>query len=210
FCYYSPLIPNSLIIPFSFYEIEIGFWVVPIIFVLFLAVANAVNLTDGLDGLAGSVSSVCILTFGILIFIYSNYLYNLGYGAVQIEELKSLTTICFAFVGCLLAFLIFNSNKAKIFMGDVGSLAIGGFINSIAVFSGLYLYLPFICIIFVITTISVILQVLYFKKTKKRLFLMAPLHHHFEKKGINEAKIVVCYSIISIIACILCIYFSIK
>lgn len=210
FCYYSPLVPNSIIVPFSFYEIDIGIWIIPIVFVLFLAVTNAVNLTDGLDGLAGSVSTVCISAFAVILMIFSNELYNLGASEIQVTELNSLITISFAFVGALLAFLIFNSYKAKIFMGDVGSLAIGGFINSIAVFSGLYLYLPFICLMFVITTLSVILQVVYYKKTKKRILLMAPLHHHYEKKGVNEAKIVVCYTIISIIASIICIYFSIK
>ncbi|MBQ8749166.1 MAG: phospho-N-acetylmuramoyl-pentapeptide-transferase [Clostridia bacterium] len=209
FCYNSPLVPNAIIVPFSFYEIEIGAWIIPIVFFLYLAVSNAVNLTDGLDGLASSVSAIAILSFGILIFLYSSWLYNYGAGSVIIGELNSLVLISFAFVGCLLAFLMFNTNKAKIFMGDVGSLAIGGFINSVAVFSGLYLYLPFICLMFVITTISVILQVFYYKKTKKRLFLMAPLHHHFEKKGVTENKIVVCYSIISILISVVCIYFTI-
>ena len=210
FCYYSPLVPNSIIVPFSFYEIDIGWWIIPIVFFLYLAVTNAVNLTDGLDGLAGSVSMVCIGAFAVIMIMYSDFVYNLGASAVEVGELNSLITLSFAFVGALMAFLIFNSYKAKIFMGDVGSLAIGGFINSIAVFSGLYLYLPFICLMFVITTVSVILQVAYYKKTKKRILLMAPLHHHFEKKGFNEAKIVVCYTIISIIASVICIYFTIK
>lgn len=210
FCYYSPLVPNSIIVPFSFCEIDVGVWIIPIVFILYLAVTNAVNLTDGLDGLAGSVSMVCISAFAVIMIIFSNVIYNLGASEIQVSELNSLITISFAFVGALLAFLIFNSYKAKIFMGDVGSLAIGGFINSVAVFSGLYLYLPFICLMFVVTTLSVILQVVYYKKTKKRILLMAPLHHHYEKKGVNEAKIVVCYTIISIIASVICIYFSIK
>lgn len=209
FCYYSPLVPSSIIVPFSFYEIDIGWWIIPIVFFLYLAVTNAVNLTDGLDGLAGSVSAVNIATFAVILIMYANHIYNVGAGELQVEELNSLITISFIFVGALLAFLIFNSNKAKIFMGDVGSLAIGGFITSIAVFSGLYLYLPFICLIFVITTLSVIVQVVYYKKTQKRIFLMAPIHHHFEKKGVNEAKIVACYSIISIIIGLACIYLTI-
>lgn len=209
FCYYSPLVPKAIIVPFSFYEIEIGFWIIPIVFFLCLAVTNAVNLTDGLDGLAGSVSAVAIAGFAVLIYIFSNHQYYLGVGDAQIQQLNSLLIISFAFVGGLLAFLLFNANKAKVFMGDAGSLAIGGFITAISVFSGLYLYLPLICFMFVITTLSVILQVLYFKKTKKRIFLMAPLHHHFEKKGVNEAKIVAWYAIISIIITTICIYFSI-
>lgn len=209
YCYYSPLIPNSLIMPFSFYEIEIGFWIIPIVFLLFIAVTNAVNLTDGLDGLAGSVGIVCIVCFGILFYLYSNILNINGAGIIQIEELNNLITISFAFVGGLLAFLIFNSHKAKVFMGDVGSLAMGAFINCLAVFSGLYLYLPFICLMFLITTVSVILQVLYYKTTKKRLFLMAPLHHHYEKKGVNESKIVSSYTIFSILISIVVIYLSI-
>ena len=110
-------------------------------------------------------------------------------------ELQNLQVVSYAVIGSLFAFLIFNGYPACIFMGDTGSLALGGFLSSIAVFSGLELYVLILGLPFVLTSLSDIIQVLYYKKTKKRIFLMAPLHHHFEKKGFNENKIVIVYTI---------------
>src|SRR5690606_20247096 len=109
----------------------------------------------------------------------------------------------------VLAFLCFNSHPAKIFMGDTGSLALGGFIASATILTKMYLYFPFFGIMFVITTISVTLQVLYYKATKKRIFLMAPLHHHFEKKGSNETKIVAIYIIVTMLTIIATLAFMV-
>jgi phospho-N-acetylmuramoyl-pentapeptide-transferase len=103
-------------------------------------------------------------------------------------------------IGSLLAFLIFNTNKAKIFMGDTGSLALGGIISSVSIFSLNSFFIPIIGIMFVVSSISVIVQVAHFKRTKKRIFLMAPIHHHFQLKGYSETKIAFCYSVITIIA----------
>ena len=179
-------------------ELDIGWWIIPFTIFVFLAMTNSTNLTDGLDGLAGWTSFVMILGFVAIIGI-STFNINLNGGAGNvIQEYNNLMLVGAAVLGGLLAFLIFNSYPAKIFMGDTGSLALGGVITCLGVFSGWTLLLPFICFVFVLSVISVILQVLHYKRTKKRIFLMAPLHHHFEKKGVNETKIVAIYIIITI------------
>ena len=198
-CYFNPLVTKSLVLPFGLGEIYVGAWIIPIIIFIFLAVTNAVNLTDGLDGLAGSVSAVYLCAFGVLLSAVTLDLYNNGASNELIEEYGNLMVVIGAMIGGLLAFLLYNSHPAKVFMGDVGSLALGALIASLACFTGLIFYIPFLGLMFVISTVSVIMQVLYYKKTKKRIFLMAPLHHHFEKKGVNESKIVSIYIIITII-----------
>lgn len=198
-CYFSPLIENKIILPFTLYEIDLGFWVVPLVFFLFLACTNAVNLTDGLDGLAGGVSFVYLIVFGVVISIVTNFLYYSGSPVNIIHSQQNLLVLISIFSASILAFLIFNSNKASVFMGDVGSLSIGAFIACIAAFTNLSLFVIIAGMIYVVSTISVIIQVLYYKRTKKRVFLMAPLHHHFEKKGVNESKIVSIYVIVSIL-----------
>ena len=198
-CYFNPLVTKSLVLPFGLGEIYVGAWIIPIIIFIFLAVTNAVNLTDGLDGLAGSVSAVYLCAFGVLLSAVTLDLYNNGASNELIEEYGNLMVVIGAMIGGLLAFLLYNSHPAKVFMGDVGSLALGALIASLACLTGLIFYIPFLGLMFVISTVSVIMQVLYYKKTKKRIFLMAPLHHHFEKKGVNESKIVSIYIIITII-----------
>ena len=120
--------------------------------------------------------------------------------------MENLALLCFGMCGGLLGFLAFNCYPAKIFMGDTGSLALGGFIATTALFSGLELLLPIMGVMFVLSALSDIIQVLHFKRTGKRVFLMAPLHHHFEQKGVNENRIVVVYIIITLVAslCVLC------
>ncbi|MDE5667816.1 MAG: phospho-N-acetylmuramoyl-pentapeptide-transferase, partial [Clostridia bacterium] len=115
--------------------------------------------------------------------------------------------LCFIGVVALAAFLVFNVNIAAIFMGDTGSLALGGFISCVSVFSGNSLYIPIIGIMFVISGISVILQVIYYKRTRKRVFLMAPLHHHFQMKGYTECKITYCYFALTAFVGIICLIF---
>ncbi|MBD5585413.1 MAG: phospho-N-acetylmuramoyl-pentapeptide-transferase, partial [Clostridia bacterium] len=117
------------------------------------------------------------------------------------------SVLCFIGVGAVAAFLVFNANKASIFMGDTGSLALGGFISCLSVFSGNSLYIPIIGIMFVISGISVIVQVIYYKRTRKRVFLMAPLHHHFQMKGNTECKISYCYFIVTAFVGIICLIF---
>lgn len=198
-CYFSPFVENKLILPFSLQEIELGFWVIPLVFVLFLACTNAVNLTDGLDGLAGGVSFIYLIFFGVIISLVTNHLYAAGVQAQNIYLQQNLLPLISIFSAGILAFLVFNSNKAKVFMGDVGSLSIGAFVACLAAFTNLSLFVIIAGGLYVISTLSVIIQVLHYKRTKCRFFLMAPLHHHFEKKGVNESKIVSIYVIVSII-----------
>lgn len=171
---------------------DIGAFIIPLAILVLIATTNSVNLTDGLDGLAGGVSFVYLLIFGILLTLFNSI------------EMSNLAIITFSLCGGLLGFLMFNCFPAKIFMGDTGSLALGGFIGTVAVLTGLELILPIMGIMFVLSAVSDILQVLYFKKTKgKRIFLMAPLHHHFEQKGVHENRIVIVYiSITAVISLI--------
>lgn len=178
---------------------DIGFFIIPLVILVLLATTNSVNLTDGLDGLAGNVSFVYLLIFGIILTLFDT------------AEMSNFAIITFSLCGGLLGFLCFNVYPAKIFMGDTGSLALGGFIGTLAVLSSLELILPFMGIMFVLSAVSDILQVIYFKKTHKRIFLMAPLHHHFEQKGVHENRIVFSYSMITLVMSLitLCIYLTI-
>lgn len=171
-------------------KINLGLFIIPFIVVFYVAVTNAVNLLDGLDGLASSASATYLLFFGVIL---------------SILNFNNLAIISFAFVGALIGFLVFNGFPAKIFMGDTGSLALGGLIASIAVMSGLELILPLIGILYVLTALSDIIQVGYYKKTHKRIFKMAPLHHHFEQSGVHENRIVTVYIIITLICGLACL-----
>ena len=180
-------------IPFFNQAIDIGFWVLPLAVFVFIATVNAVNLTDGLDGLAAGVSVPFFGALGILI-------------ALQGSK-TGLSTLSYALVGALLAYLLFNISPASVFMGDTGSLSLGGFAASIALFSGNALYIPILGGCFVFSVISVILQVIYYKVTGgKRIFLMAPAHHHFQEKGYSENRIAYAYSLITALLGALCIF----
>ena len=170
------------------------------LFILFVLVAssNAVNLTDGLDGLAGGLSIIAFLTFGII-----------AYDTGWLDGYESVALFCFALVGSILGFLVFNSNPAKIFMGDTGSLALGATLGSIAIITRHELLLVLIGIVFVIETLSCIIQRTYYKFTKKRIFLMTPIHHSFEKKGWKEHDIVKLFWIIGLIASLLALTFGV-
>lgn len=175
---------------FFAFSFDIGWGVIPIAVLVMVATTNSVNLTDGLDGLAGGVSFVYILIFGIILACQGSF------------ETNNLAMLCFGLCGGILGFLLLNAYPAKIFMGDTGSLALGGFIGVVAVLTGLELLLPIMGIMFVLSALSDIIQVLHYKRTKKRVFLMAPLHHHFEQKGVNENKIVVVYIVITTAVCL--------
>ena len=170
------------------------------LFILFVLVAssNAVNLTDGLDGLAGGLSFIAILTFGVL---------TLATG--WLEGYISIALFCFVLAGSILGFLIFNVNPAKIFMGDTGSLCLGATIGSIAILTRHELLLVLIGIVFVIETLSCLIQRYYYKLTHKRLFPMAPIHHTFEKIGWNERDIVKLFWTIGLIASLIAIIYGI-
>lgn len=178
---------SSVILPFCNKAWNIGAWIIPLTIFAFLSTVNCVNLTDGLDGLAAGVSVPFFLSLGVLISMQGDSL--------------SLAQISFALCGGLLGYLLFNVPPARVFMGDTGSLALGGFASCIAVFSGNILYIPILGLPFVLSGVSVILQVVYFKLTGgKRIFLMSPLHHHFQKKGYSESRISYAYATIT--ACI--------
>lgn len=190
FCYLNGLC--YLHIPFGGGKsVYIGWGIIPLVIFIFTATVNCVNLTDGLDGLAGGTSSAYLFIMGVMLYMQSN---------------KS-ALMCFIAVGALAAFLLFNANKASIFMGDTGSLALGGFISCVSVFSGNSLYIPILGIMFVVSGISVIVQVIYYKRTRRRVFLMAPLHHHFQMKGYTECKITYAYTAFTAFVGIICLLF---
>ncbi len=198
FAYLSPYVAGELVIPFAMTTIDIGWGIIPVIIFVFLATTNAVNLTDGLDGLASSVTIMFLIGISVILGIQINLLNNAGVAPNYIAELQNLLLLSVVSVGGLIGFFVFNANKASIFMGDVGSLALGALISAICIFSKLTLFIPIFGLMFVVSVVSVIIQVLHYKRTKKRVFLMAPFHHHLEKRGMNENKIVVIYSVITI------------
>ncbi len=177
---------TTLQLPFLDKTLVVGWWILPLSVLVFLATVNAVNLTDGLDGLASAVSVPFFLVLGVIITL------QIGF--------NGLSTLSFSLVGALLAFLLFNSHPASVFMGDTGSLALGGFASAIAVFSGNALYVPLLGACFVFTVISVLVQVIYYKATGgKRVFLMSPVHHHFQQKGYSETKISYAYFAVTLV-----------
>ena len=181
-------------LPFVGGSVDVGAWCVPLYVFVFLATTNCVNLTDGLDGLASGTTAV-YLSFVSIFIMFSYQLCQTYY--IANSENTALAVLCACFVGALLGFLVYNTPRASVFMGDTGSLCLGGIVASISIFSGFCLFLPILGIMYVLSGISVIVQVLHFKRTGKRIFLMAPLHHHFQKKGYTESKISFCYALIT-------------
>ena len=175
---YIPIIKTYIEIPVYLY--------IPLAIIVLIATTNAVNLTDGIDGLSSSISAIiitCLTVIGI-----NNQIYEVSiFGSI--------------IIGAVLGFLMFNLHPAKVFMGDTGSLMLGGVISGIALYLKMPLLLPIIALIPVLETLSVIIQVSYYKKTGNRIFKMAPLHHHFELSGWKENKVVVIFSVITLIMC---------
>lgn len=202
YIYMSDIVGTSMIIPFWNIEIDVGFWIIPIVVIFYIAVVNSVNLIDGLDGLCGGVSSVVMLSMAILLAIISN-----NFSGVYLTEINNIIIVILGVAGGVLGFLCFNTYPAKVFMGDTGSLALGGFIASIFALTKNYLLIVVMGFMFVVTTLSVIIQVIVYKLTKKRVFRMSPLHHHFETMT-SEAKVTNIYIILSIIFGILAIVLS--
>lgn len=193
YAYNNEYIMSSVFVPFTLEELSLGFFAVPFYALVFLAFTNAVNLTDGLDGLAGRVTVNYTLFFAALICVVM-----LSYDGQAVSgEYESLLVYCGGLIGALIGFLCYNGFPAKIFMGDTGALALGGGLACLAVVSKLSLMVPILGIMYVLTSLSVILQVAYYKLTKKRIFLMAPLHHHFERKGAHENSIVSAYTAVT-------------
>jgi phospho-N-acetylmuramoyl-pentapeptide-transferase len=179
-------IGTNIIIPIINYNLSLPIWIyIPFTILVMLSATNAVNLTDGVDGLAGSVTAIMVTAISIIAI-------RLGYESISI--FGSIV------VGCCLGFLIYNFYKAKVMMGDTGSLLLGGVIASMTIYMKLPLILLLIAIIPILETLSDILQVIYFKRTGKRLFRMAPLHHHFELSGWRENKVVAIFSLVTLVA----------
>lgn len=184
-------------IPFTNTVVDLKFWYVPLCAFCFIATTNSVNLTDGLDGLAGGVTYVYALVFGSLLLIQ---VFKGGIRYPISEEYANVAQFSFCLSGALVGFLFYNTYRATVFMGDTGSLALGGAVAITAALSGNLLFIPIIGITYVASSISVILQVTYFKLSGgKRLFLMAPLHHHFQHKGYAESKIVFGYKFVTLV-----------
>ena len=188
-------------------------WIIfiPIVIFIVIAVSNGANMTDGLDGLATGSSAIIGIALAVLAYVSSHVRFADYLDVMYIPFAEELVIFIAAFVGACIGFLWFNSYPAQVFMGDTGSLAIGGIIAVFAIAIRKELLIPVLCGIFLIENLSVILQVGYFKYTKKRLgegkrvFLMAPLHHHYQKKGLHEAKIVARFWIIGILLAVITI-----
>ena len=195
------VVSNPLLIT-SEQAVTIGILAVPVTILWIVGVTNSVNLIDGLDGLAGYTSVAYFLWFAILLY----FIYDDAVKAGNSEYAKEVLSLCVfsaSMLGGLLGYLVFNGYPAKIMMGDTGSLALGAACASVAVFSKNPLLIVTSGIMYVLSGISVILQVLYYKLTKKRIFLMAPFHHHMELSGMKETKVVLIFWIVTAICCVI-------
>ena len=188
-------------------------WIVYVGVVIFVitAVSNGANITDGIDGLAAGTSAIIGLTIAILAYVSGRIDFSSYLNIMYIPNLGEVVVFCTAFVGACLGFLWYNAYPAQVFMGDTGSLTLGGIITVLALAVRKELMIPVLCGIFLVENLSVIIQVSYFKYTKKkygegrRIFLMSPLHHHYQKRNIPEAKIVTRFWIVGILLAIICL-----
>ncbi len=186
-------------------------WLVYILIItlIVISVSNGANITDGLDGLAAGTSAIIGITLSIFIYLSGNVIFSDYLNIIYIPSIGELVIFSFSFVGACIGFIWYNSYPAQVFMGDTGSLTIGGVIAVLAVLVKKELLIPVLCGVFLIENLSVIIQVLYFKHTRRkygkgeRIFLMAPLHHHYQKKGIHETKIVARFWMVGILLAIL-------
>jgi phospho-N-acetylmuramoyl-pentapeptide-transferase len=192
---------------------QIFTWIVFVLIVIFIvtAVSNGANLTDGLDGLATGTSAIIGVALAILAYVSSNIIYARYLKIMYIPGSEELVIFAAAFIGATIGFLWYNSYPAQVFMGDTGSLALGGIIAVFAIIIRKELLIPILCGIFLVENLSVVIQVAWFKRTKRkygegrRIFLMAPLHHHYQKKGFPEPKIVTRFWIVAIVLAVLSI-----
>lgn len=193
FQYNSKDLSTDVYLPIVKNMVNFGIFYIPFIIFVIVGTVNSVNLTDGLDGLASGVTIICLAFFSICAYKFQR---------------PGILILCLSMIGALIGYLKFNKYPAKVFMGDTGSLALGGIVSAIAVMLNLPLILPIAGGIYFIETLSVILQVLSFKLRGKRIFLMSPLHHHFEQLGWKETKVVKLFCLIELILCIIA-YFMI-
>ena len=200
FIYMSDLVGGEILIPFTQKSFDIGFWIIPFVVIFYIAVVNSVNLIDGLDGLCGGVSSIVLIVIAIILSVTSK-----AFETVYLTEINNIIILTLGVAGAVIGFLCFNTFPARVFMGDTGSLALGGYLASILALTKQYLIIFVIGVVYVITTLSVIIQVVVFKTTKKRVFKMTPIHHHFENSN-HEAKVTFIYVILTLLLGIMSIY----
>lgn len=187
YLYLSPAYDNSMLIPFLGIRLELGWLYIPAVLFIVTATDNGSNFTDGVDGLCSSVTAVLAIFLGLVSIVHTQ---------------GSIAPVAGAVAGGLMGFLCFNAHPARVFMGDTGSLALGGFVAAAALEMGIALFIPIFCFVYLMEVLSVILQVAYFKKTHgKRIFRMAPIHHHFELGGWSETKVVTVFTIVTILLC---------
>ena len=190
---------TRLIVPFTDFYIEMGAWYVPFTAFVIVAFVNAVNLTDGLDGLAAGVTLVDAVTFALILMVMA------GIGSFTSvpgdDNMFNMMVFSASLAGACLGFLKFNKYPAKVFMGDTGSFALGGALVMIGILSRMQLLLPIVGVMFVLSAVSVVIQVGSYKLRRKRVFKMAPLHHHFELSGMHETKVVMMYMLITAAVC---------
>lgn len=193
YAYYTPTVGSTVYAPFAPVPLELGRLAPAYFIFIFLAFTNSVNLTDGLDGLASSVTATNALFFCAILGI------ALSAGVLGGDGISNMIILGAALCGSLCAFLCYNTHPARIFMGDTGSMALGGFLACVSVLCKMSLSMLLVGIMYIVTSLSVIIQVAVFKTTGKRVFLMSPLHHHFERKGIFEGKIAVVYTLVTFV-----------
>jgi phospho-N-acetylmuramoyl-pentapeptide-transferase len=203
---------TEIVIPFIFKRVDIGYFIIPYFMFIVVALVNAVNLTDGLDGLAGSVSAVSSLFWPVFVSftaLVSGIVDPELFLGESLRSMISVSMLFMAIAGACLGFLMFNRHPAKIFMGDTGSLALGGGMAAAAIMTHTELFIPIAGLVFVIEAFSDILQIASYKlRHGKRVFKMAPLHHHFELTGWSEKKVVFVFSGVTVFLCAACVVIS--
>lgn len=204
YAFNNPEIGSVVYLPFLGVEWDMGIFYIPFVMFVMIAIVNSVNLTDGLDGLASGVTLIYSMAMALIFTLMATAAAELGrqyYGV----NLNGMAVFAAAVAGACMGFLRFNTYPAQVFMGDTGALALGGAVGMMAICSKAVFLLPVMGACFVASSVSVILQVGSYKLRKKRVFKMAPLHHHFELKDIPETKIVVMYMIVTVVLCLLCL-----
>ena len=205
--YFFPVVEEARTVStvpfFKNYEFNFGIFYIPFIALVITATSNSANLADGLDGLLAGLMAIAAISFGVIAYVSGRVDFSDYLNIIYLQGAGELTIFCAALFGACLGFLWYNCHPAQVFMGDTGSLALGGSIAAVAILVKKEFWLLLICGLLVIESLSVIIQVWYYKRTKKRVFKMAPLHHHYELKGLAESKVVVRFWIISIILSLL-------
>lgn len=196
---------SEVFLPFTLTKVDFGFWIIPFVVFVYLAMVNSVNLIDGLDGLCSGTSISYILAVVLFLTLFAQ---KMGFVGLQMAEINNLVMSCCILIGALSGFVLVNCFPAKIFMGDTGSLALGGFLTSVLIFSQNPFMIALFGIMFVVTALSDIIQVFVFKTKHKRVFKMAPLHHHFQMCGMHENRIVAVYIVITVAVSLICIYLT--